>query len=59
MLDENEFLSPYGLRAVSRHHAEHPYVFRVQGQEYRVRAKPKFGRIQHDSGVGNLVPLNG
>ena len=27
MLDENEFLSPYGIRALSRHHAEHPYVF--------------------------------
>ena len=27
MLDENEFLSPYGIRALSRYHAEHPYVF--------------------------------
>ena len=26
MLDENEFLSPYGIRALSRYHAEHPYV---------------------------------
>lgn len=40
MLDENEFLSPYGLRAVSRYHAEHPYVFRVQGEEYRVDYLP-------------------
>jgi len=29
MLDEIEFLSPYGIRAVSRYHAEHPYVFHV------------------------------
>ena len=29
MLDENEFLSPYGIRALSRYHADHPYVFRV------------------------------
>jgi hypothetical protein len=40
MLDENEFLSPYGIRALSRHHAEHPYVFSVQGQEYRVNYLP-------------------
>ena len=31
MLDEKEFLSPYGIRSLSRYHAEHPYVFRVGG----------------------------
>jgi Glycosyl hydrolase family 63 C-terminal domain len=40
MLDENEFLSPYGIRALSRHHAEHPYVFNVGGQEDRVNYLP-------------------
>jgi hypothetical protein len=40
MLDENEFLSPYGIRSLSRYHAEHPYVFRVQDQEYRVSYLP-------------------
>src|SRR5215831_12131333 len=40
MLDENEFLSPYGIRSLSRHHAEHPYVFDVEGQEYRVAYVP-------------------
>ncbi len=40
MLDENEFLSPYGIRALSRYHAEHPYVFRVGGEEYRVDYLP-------------------
>jgi hypothetical protein len=40
MLDENEFLSPYGLRSVSRYHAEHPYVIRAGGQEYRVSYLP-------------------
>jgi hypothetical protein len=40
MLDENEFLSPYGIRSVSRHHAEHPYVFDAGGQEYRVGYVP-------------------
>ena len=40
MLDENEFSSPYGIRSVSRYHAEHPYIFRVNGQEYRVDYLP-------------------
>jgi hypothetical protein len=40
MLDDNEFLSPYGIRALSRYHAEHPYVFNVGGQEYRVNYLP-------------------
>jgi hypothetical protein len=40
MLDESEFLSPYGIRALSRYHAEHPYVFRVAEQEYRVSYLP-------------------
>jgi hypothetical protein len=40
MLDENEFLSPYGIRALSRYHADHPYVFNVGGREYRVNYLP-------------------
>jgi Glycosyl hydrolase family 63 C-terminal domain len=40
MLDENEFLSLYGIRALSRYHAEHPYVFWVGGQEFRVDYLP-------------------
>ncbi len=40
MLDEDEFLSPYGIRALSRHHADHPFVFFAQGQEYRVNYLP-------------------
>jgi len=40
MLDENEFLGPYGIRALSRYHAEHPYVFRLRDQEYRVSYLP-------------------
>ena len=31
MLDETEFLSDYGVRALSRYHADHPYVFHVNG----------------------------
>jgi hypothetical protein len=40
MLDENEFLSPYGIRSLSKFHEQHPYVFDVQGQEYRVDYLP-------------------
>jgi Glycosyl hydrolase family 63 C-terminal domain len=40
VLDEKEFLSPYGIRALSRYHAEHPYVFPVGKQEYRVSYLP-------------------
>jgi hypothetical protein len=40
MLDEKEFLSPYGIRALSQYHADHPYVFNVSGQDYRVNYLP-------------------
>jgi hypothetical protein len=40
MLDENEFLSPYGIRALSRYHADHPYVFYVGSHAYTVNYLP-------------------
>lgn len=40
MLDENEFLSPYGIRSLSKFHEKTPYVFYVNGQEYRVDYLP-------------------
>jgi hypothetical protein len=40
MLDEREFLSPYGIRALSRVHNEQPFVFRAGGSEYRVGYLP-------------------
>jgi hypothetical protein len=40
MLDENEFLSPYGIRSLSKFHERNPFVFHVQGQEYRVDYLP-------------------
>ncbi len=64
MLDENEFLSPYGIRSISRYHAEHPYVFQVGDQEHRVSYLP----AESDSGMfgGNSnwrgpiwMPVNG
>jgi hypothetical protein len=40
MLDENEFLSPHGIRSLSKFHEQHPYVFQAHGQEYRVDYLP-------------------
>jgi hypothetical protein len=40
MLDEEEFLSPYGIRALSRIHHDHPYTLSVNGMEHRVDYEP-------------------
>jgi hypothetical protein len=40
MLDETEFLSPYGIRALSRYHLKHPYVLRTDGAVYSVCYEP-------------------
>jgi hypothetical protein len=40
MLDEHEFLSPYGIRALSRYHQDHPYSLSAMGMEYRVTYEP-------------------
>ena len=40
MLDESEFLAQYGVRALSRYHKEHPYVFESMGQTFSVNYQP-------------------
>jgi hypothetical protein len=40
MLDENEFFGPHGIRALSRYHLDHPFIFGLSGQEYRVSYLP-------------------
>jgi len=40
MLDENEFLSPHGIRSLSKFHEQNPYIFRANGREYRVDYAP-------------------
>ncbi len=40
LLDESEFLSEHGIRSLSRYHAQNPFVFSVEGQEYRVDYEP-------------------
>lgn len=40
MLDENEFLSPYGIRALSRYHKDNPFVLHLNGEEHRVDYEP-------------------
>jgi len=40
MLDEDEFLEPYGIRSLSRYHDKHPYVFNIDGTEHRVQYEP-------------------
>ncbi len=47
VLDEDEFLSPYGVRALSRHHLDEPYVFHAGGQDFRVGYLP----AESDSGM--------
>ncbi len=47
MLDQNEFLGPYGIRSLSRIHADHPYVVSYGGREYRVGYLPG----ESDSGM--------
>jgi hypothetical protein len=63
MLDEAEFLSPYGLRSLSRHHREHPLVVPLDGGEARLDYEPAESRCGIFGGNSNWrgpiwLPLN-
>ncbi|HEY1304078.1 MAG TPA: hypothetical protein VGF24_11045 [Vicinamibacterales bacterium] len=40
MLDENEFLSPYGIRSLSKYHEQHPFRLNIGGYDYSVQYLP-------------------
>jgi hypothetical protein len=53
MLDEERFLSPHGIRSVSKWHLEHPYVFEAGGERYEVRYDPADSRSGAFGGNSN------
>ncbi|MEG3975701.1 glucosidase [Microcoleus sp. herbarium8] len=63
LLDENEFLSPYGIRSLSRYHLEHPFIFEWDGIKYQVDYEPAESTTEQFGGNSNWrgpiwFPLN-
>jgi hypothetical protein len=64
LLDENEFLSEFGIRSLSRYHADHPYIFHAGGRDYRVSYLPAESDTPMYGGNSNWrgpiwMPVNG
>ena len=53
LLDEREFLSPYGIRSLSKIHLTEPYIFRADGMDYRVDYVPGEGNTHLFGGNSN------
>jgi hypothetical protein len=53
LLEEDEFLSPFGIRSLSKIHDKHPYIFRAEGREYRVDYVPGEGNTHLFGGNSN------
>ena len=63
MFDEEEFLSPHGIRSVSKYHEEHPYTYTVNGETYSVDYEPGEGETRMFGGNSNWrgpvwMPIN-